>query len=87
MGADPYRTFIRALGVDDSEHLWVVRGTELEPVFDVYDMSGAHLFTARLPVESGSWKFHIDRFGILGWEEDPEEGFQKLYVIDFPVIS
>ncbi len=81
---DPYRTFIKALGVDNEERLWVVRGTELEPVFDVYDMTGAHLFSARLPVESGSWKFHIDSFGILGWEEDPPDGFQKLYVIDFP---
>ncbi len=84
---DPFRTFIKALGVDGWGHLWVVRGTELEPVFDVYDMSGTHLFTARLPVESGSWKFHIDSYGIIGWEEDPPDGFQKLYIIDFPVIS
>jgi len=84
---DPYRTFIKALGVDGSERLWVVRGTELEPVFDVYDMSGTLLFSAQLPVASSSWKFHIDSFGILGWEEDPEEGFQKLYIIDFPAIS
>ncbi|MCK4807240.1 MAG: 6-bladed beta-propeller [Candidatus Aegiribacteria sp.] len=81
---DPYRTFIKTLGVDGAERLWIVRGTELEPVFDIYDMSGAHLFSARLPIESGSWKFHIDSCGILGWEEDPEEGFQKLYIIDFP---
>ena len=81
---DPYRTFVRALGIDGAERLWVVRGTELEPVFDVFDMSGTHLFSAQLPVESSSWKFHIDSCGILGWEEDPEEGFQKLYVIDFP---
>ncbi|MCK5115302.1 MAG: 6-bladed beta-propeller [Candidatus Aegiribacteria sp.] len=84
---DPYRTFIKALGVDSAERLWVVRGTELEPVFDVFDMSGTHLFSARLPVESGSWKFHIDSFGILGWEEDPPDGFQKLYIIDFPAVS
>jgi len=81
---NPYRTFIKALGVDNEERLWVARGTEIEPLFDVYDMSGTHLFSAQLPIESGSWKFHIDSFGILGWEEDPEEGFQKLYVIDFP---
>ena len=83
---DPYRTFIKALGVGGSGHLWVARGTELEPVFDVYDMSGAHLFTARLSVESGSWKFHIDSYGIIGWEEDPPDGFQKLYIIDFPAV-
>lgn len=83
---DPYRDFVKAIGVDGMERLWVARGTELEPVFDVYDMSGAHLFSARLPIESSSWKFHIDRFGILGWEEDPPEGYQKLYVIDFPAV-
>lgn len=82
---DPYRTFIKVLGVDNEERLWVARGTELEPVFDVYDMSGTLQFSARLPVESGSWKFHIDSFGMLGWEEDPPDGFQKLYIIDFPV--
>jgi hypothetical protein len=81
---DPHRTFIKALGVDSEERLWVARGSELEPLFDVYDMSGTHLFSAQLPIESGSWKFRIDSFGILGWEEDPEEGFQKLYIIDFP---
>jgi len=81
---DPYRTFIKAIGIDGDERLWVARGTELEPVFDVYDMSGSHLSSAQLPIESSSWKFHIDSFGILGWEEDPPEGFQKLYVIDFP---
>lgn len=82
--SDLYRTMIKSLGVDNLGQLWVQRGTELAPVFDVYDMTGQHLFSAQLPRESSSWKFHIDRYGILGWEEDPESGFQKLYMIAYP---
>jgi len=50
---DPYRTFIKAIGIDGDERLWVARGTELEPVFDVYDMSGSHLSSAQLPTWLG----------------------------------
>lgn len=81
---DPYRYMIKMLGVDSHDRLWVQRGTDLAPLFDVYDMHGEHLFSAQLPVESRSWKFHIDRYGILAWEEDPVSGFQKLYMIDTP---
>lgn len=81
---DPYRNFIGSLGVDDQNRLWVARGTETQPVFDVYSMAGDELFSAVLPVESSSWKFNIDRWGILGWKEDPEAGFQQLYLIPFP---
>lgn len=83
---DPYRYMIKMLGVDSNDRLWVQRGTELAPLFDVYDMLGEHLFSAQLPIESRSWKFHIDRYGILAWEEDPVSGFQKLYMIDTPDI-
>jgi hypothetical protein len=56
-------------------------------VFDVYDMaSGEHLFSAVLPRESASWKFYIDGYGMLAWEEDPPSGYQKLYIIDLPEI-
>ena len=80
--AEPYRWMITGLGVDCAGRLWVQRGTELEPVFDIYDLSGQHLFSAQLPMESRSWKFHVAAEGMLAWEEDPETGFQKLYVIE-----
>jgi hypothetical protein len=80
----PYRQMIRSMGVDSQDRLWVHRGTELAPVFDVYDMTGEHLFSAQLPMESASWRFHIDPHGILAWEEDPPAGYQKLYLIELP---
>jgi hypothetical protein len=81
---DPYRTFVRSLGTDGQGRLWAVRGTDPEPVFDVYDMTGELLFSARLPVPGRSWRFNIDTWGIVGWEEDPGSGYQELHLIDFP---
>ncbi|MBN2585652.1 MAG: 6-bladed beta-propeller, partial [Candidatus Fermentibacteraceae bacterium] len=68
---EPCRWMVAGLGVDGDHRLWVQRGTELMPVFDVFDMSGAHLFSARFPREGRSWRFHIESHGILAWEEDP----------------
>jgi len=78
---EPFRWMIVGLGVDSQERLWVQRGTELMPVFDVFDMNGEHLFSASFPLEGLSWKFHIESGGMLGWEEDPESGFQKVYIL------
>ena len=81
---DPYRNFVRALGVDDSERIWVARGTGGEPFFDVFDMGGEHLFSARLPLSGNSWMFHTERRGILCWDEDPPEGYQQLHLVGYP---
>jgi hypothetical protein len=84
---DPFRDMVGALGIDGEDRLWVMRGTELEPVFDVYGTdTGEHLFSAVLPRESASWKFYIDGYGMLAWEEDPPSGYQRLYIIDLPEI-
>ncbi len=82
--AEPFRWMVAGLGVDGQERLWVQRGTELKPVFDVFDMTGEHLFSARFPMEGLSWKFHIESRGMLAWEEDPESGVQKVYMIEEP---
>ncbi len=81
---EPFRWMIAGLGVDGQERLWVRRGTELQPVFDVFDMTGEHLFSARFPMEGLSWKFHIESSGLLAWEEDPASGFQRVYIIEEP---
>lgn len=75
---------ITGLGVDALERLWVQRGTESAPVFDIFDMNGEHLLSAKFPREGHSWKFHIDNHGILAWEEDPESGIQKIYLLELP---
>lgn len=81
---EPFRWMITGLGVDGQERLWVQRGTELMPVFDVFDMTGEQLFSASLPMEGLSWMFHIESRGMLAWEEDPESGVQKVYMIEMP---
>ncbi len=81
---EPFRWMIAGLGVDGHGRLWVQRGTELMPVLDVFDMNGEHLFSARFPMEGLSWKFHIESQGILAWEEDPQSGVQKVYMVEEP---
>jgi hypothetical protein len=79
---DRYRDMITGLGVDGESRLWVQRGTELSPVFDVYrSESGEHIFSAALDRPSRSWRFTVDEHGILAWEEDPASGQQKVYTV------
>jgi len=83
---NPYRWMIHSLGVDGQNRLWVRRGTEGTPTFDVFDYTGEHLFTAALPAVSGYqgllWEVKIDEFGILAWSMDPPDGYQKLYTLE-----
>ncbi len=81
---EPCRWMVTGLGVDGNDRLWVQRGTELMPVFDVFDMSGEHLFSARFPLSGTGWRFHIESRGILAWDEDPESGIQKVFVVEVP---
>ena len=78
---DPYRWMIRSLGVDRENRLWVERGTEIQPVFDIFDLSGTHLFTAEIDgYNAYGWKFFIDEGGILAFPEDTES-FHKVYIL------
>ena len=67
--ADPYRPFITGLGVDARGLLWVRRGTEVVPTFDVYDpTSGERVMIVTLPEagESGLyWRVTVDEHGYL----------------------
>lgn len=81
---EPFRWMITGLGVDSAGRLWVQRGTGDRPVLDVFDRSGSHLFSAEFPREGYSWRFHIEEQGILAWNEDPEDGRQKVYLLDLP---
>jgi len=88
---DEYRWMIHSMGMDGDGGLWVRRGTEETPTFDVFDMSGSHLFTAYIPAITGSrgllWEIHIDEFGILGYSLDPEYGYQKLFIFQLESIE
>jgi len=84
---DPLHVLIVGLGVDEDENLWVQRGTEEKPVFDIIDADGDHIGTAEFPWTGHHWRFSISPNGSLAWNLDPESGFQKIYMLDLPVID
>ncbi|MCK5035685.1 MAG: hypothetical protein KAS73_07330, partial [Candidatus Sabulitectum sp.] len=69
-------------GVDSLNRIWVQRGFEQDPTFDLYDVSGELLMTAVLPYrdDTAHWKFNISRRGILAVPEDPES-YYSVYMI------
>jgi hypothetical protein len=81
---DPYHILVENIGVDSEGNLWVQRGTEANPVFDVFDETGVHVATAEYPRAGKFWEFSITPYGSLAWNNDPLSGIQKLYMIDLP---
>ncbi|MCK4505956.1 MAG: hypothetical protein KAW14_10080 [Candidatus Aegiribacteria sp.] len=83
---NPFRWKIHSMGIDDQKRLWVRRGTEEIPTFDIFDFEGNHLFTANIPAISGYsgllWEIKIDEYGILAWSLNPSDGYQKLYTLE-----
>lgn len=75
---------ITNLGVDSLNRIWVQRGFEQDPTFDLYDVSGELLMTGVLPGrdDTAHWKFNISRRGILAVPEDPES-YYSVYIIHF----
>jgi hypothetical protein len=87
MSPDPFRPMIRGLEVDPAGNLWVLRGTQEQPFFDIYDPQGGLTAHARLgstPPDGQTWRFAFGAQGILAWSEDPASGYQKLYVLEYP---
>ncbi|MCD4702327.1 MAG: 6-bladed beta-propeller, partial [Candidatus Aegiribacteria sp.] len=78
----PYRNMIIDVGIGPSGNLWVRRGTRNEPFFDIYDLDGNLLHHAVFPDDGLSWETEVTSHGILAWEADPLEGYQKLYLIE-----
>ena len=83
---DDYRWMIHSMGIDGENRLWVRRGTEETPTFDVFDFDGNYLFKAELDGVGGPdglfWEIKIDEFGILAYSLDPADGYQKLYMLE-----
>ena len=78
---------ISGVGVDDTGRIWVRRGEEEIPTYDVYDSQGEELFTAVMESPDGMgryWQFRIEAGTILAWPEDPESGWQKFYFTPLP---
>jgi len=65
---DPNRLAIRSMGFDNLGRLWARRGTEISPVFDVFDAAGQHLYTVGLAEEIPyELKTAVLPQGILAW--------------------
>ncbi len=82
----PYSNYprIKSMGTDSSGNLWVQRGFESQPTFDVFDSENAeYLYTAQLNgIESSfDWVFDISGHGIIAYPQDPEMYYQ-VYVIE-----
>ena len=79
---EPFRNMVVALGVGPDGNIWVQRGTSDTPFFDIFDASGNPVGHAAFPEPGWSWTFSISPRGILAWEADPADGFQRLYILE-----
>ncbi len=83
---DPYRFMTSDIGYDSQNRIWVRRGTELTPVFDIYDMDGKLLFTAEVEgtgADAQYWDFIIDEHGMIAYSLNPDF-FHKIWIMELP---
>jgi len=78
----PYKNMVTGVGIGPDSNLWVRSGTHNEPFFDIYNMDGNLLRHEIFPVDGWSWELTVTPNGILAWELDPLEGYQKLYLLE-----
>ena len=84
---DPNHVLVVGLGTDRNGNLWIQRGTEEIPVFDIFDSTGTHIATAEFPRASRHWRFSITPYGSIAWNLDPESGYQIVYLLELPEIE
>ena len=82
---DPVRYAITRLYVDQMQRLWVAtgRGEGASPVFEVYNISGSHLYTVstELPEEAHSWRMVFGENRILAFDQNPND-YSKVIIIN-----
>ena len=76
-----HRFLTAELGIGPDQNLWVRRGSRTDLFFDIFDLDGNLLRHEIYPLESWSWKTVITTHGVLAWELDPLDGYQKLYLL------
>ncbi len=77
-----YKNLTGDVGIGPDGNLWVSLGTRRELFFDIYDLNGSLLRHAVFPELSSCWNTEITEHGILAWELDPLDGYQKLYFLN-----
>ncbi len=80
---EPYRWTISDIGCDGLGRIWVRRGSELSPVFDVYDAQGNSLFVAEVEGigdDAQFWDFVIDEHGIMAYSINPDY-YSKIWLM------
>ncbi len=82
---NPDKYAISGLFVDGMDRLWVERGTTQTPLFDVYDLSGVHLFSAALDagLRTQSWNTIITQDKFICFDLNPED-YPRVFFGDLP---
>lgn len=75
-----HRFLTAELGIGPDRNLWVRRGSRTDLFFDIFDLDGNLLRHEMYPLDSWSWKTVLTPYGILAWELDPLDGYQRLYM-------
>lgn len=79
---EPYRDMVIRVSIGPDGNIWVQRGTMEQPFFDIFDLEG-NLIGHRVFRETGwTWQFSLGPMGILAWEDDPEAGYQQLFLVE-----
>jgi hypothetical protein len=81
---EPNRASIAGLYLDRQDRLWVRRGWEDIPTFDVFDQEGQLLFVAAVecePQEGRYWQVSVDDGGILAFSANPTD-YPRLYMLE-----
>lgn len=78
---EPYRDMVISVDIGPDGNIWVQRGTMEQPFFDIFDMEGALIGHKIFPESGWTWRFSLGPDGILAWEDDPELGYQQLFMV------
>ncbi|PIE51492.1 hypothetical protein CSA37_10815 [Candidatus Fermentibacteria bacterium] len=76
-----WRNQISDVGIGPDSLIWVRRRTTTEPCFDIYTHTGELIRSTLFPTDGLFWETRITEKGVLAWELDPLDGFQRLYLI------
>lgn len=80
------RFIVVGIEIDGEDNIWVQRGTESAPVFDVFSKEGEYITTGSFPMEGQYWRFSFAGSQALAWEWNPSEGSDTIFLLELPEI-